>query len=349
MTVGQKRYPSVSILISDYNKGEKVKRNLDALLMQNYPNFRILILDNGSSDNTSKILSEYKDARISLFRLEKNCGAAGGNQFLLERVATDYFMYIDADDWLIGEEAIANFVESALSHDADMTFLRHKIYKNENDVSAAAFKGSKENVFVGKDLIKYVLDPQCLYPTTRLFGSEDLGTHWGVLIKTSSVRVNGALVKHDWELYSVGVFEDFLFICKCLKAVKKCCVIDKFAYMLNREGESTTANGSDKSYIRNETFISLGEIWKNISDLDSETRTAFAYFFSQLFPFCLDASNLKEFRQLFRSYKKAPFFSEAKKLVLKSRALKSRKKAMLKHPYAAYFYKKLRKKASHKQ
>ena len=66
----------VSVLISIYNGEPYIKKSLKSILEQSYKNIEVLIIDDGSTDQTSKICKSYQDndSRIKLFRNETNIG-----------------------------------------------------------------------------------------------------------------------------------------------------------------------------------------------------------------------------------------------------------------------------------
>lgn len=103
----------VDILLATYNGEKYLKPQLDSILNQTYSNFRLLISDDFSSDNTRKILEEYskKDKRIILYFQNKNLGVIKNFEFLLKKVENEYYMFSDQDD--IWKE---NKIEESLKH-----------------------------------------------------------------------------------------------------------------------------------------------------------------------------------------------------------------------------------------
>lgn len=90
----------VDILLATYNGEKYLKEQLDSILNQTYSNFRLLISDDCSSDNTRKILEEYKDKdnRIVIYFQDENLGVIKNFEFLLKQVKSAYYMFSDQDD-----------------------------------------------------------------------------------------------------------------------------------------------------------------------------------------------------------------------------------------------------------
>ena len=91
---------NVDILLATYNGEKYLRSQLDSILSQTYKNFRLLVSDDCSSDNTRSILEEYKekDERIILYFQETNQGVIKNFEFLLNKVESEYYMFSDQDD-----------------------------------------------------------------------------------------------------------------------------------------------------------------------------------------------------------------------------------------------------------
>jgi len=77
------KYPKVSILWVNYNSMNFINlalRSLQALADLDYPNYEVIVVDNGSTDGSYNIIKSFSERkRFKLIRLEKNTGFTGGN------------------------------------------------------------------------------------------------------------------------------------------------------------------------------------------------------------------------------------------------------------------------------
>ena len=91
---------SVDILLATYNGEKYLKEQIESILNQTYSDFRLLISDDCSSDNTKEILKEYKkkDSRIVLYFQQENLGVIKNFEFLLNKVESKFYMFSDQDD-----------------------------------------------------------------------------------------------------------------------------------------------------------------------------------------------------------------------------------------------------------
>lgn len=96
----------VDILLATYNGEKYLREQINSILNQTYTEFRLLISDDGSTDETRAVLEEYKnkDSRIEVFFQENNLGVVKNFEFLLEKVEAKYYMFSDQDDiWKEGK------------------------------------------------------------------------------------------------------------------------------------------------------------------------------------------------------------------------------------------------------
>ena len=92
--------PRVSIGMPVYNGENFLRSALDSILQQDYADFELIISDNASQDATEKICREYaaKDSRVRYYRNEKNIGASGNFNRLLELARGEFFKWAAHDD-----------------------------------------------------------------------------------------------------------------------------------------------------------------------------------------------------------------------------------------------------------
>ncbi len=88
----------VSILLCSYNAGDYIISTIQSILDQTLWDFELLILDNGSKDETIKNIEHFQDIRIQLFRSQENLGPYEGLNFLLKKAIGIYIAIQDHDD-----------------------------------------------------------------------------------------------------------------------------------------------------------------------------------------------------------------------------------------------------------
>lgn len=90
---------TVCVVMPVYNGAKTIMLAIKSLLYQTYPNWNCVIVNDGSKDNTKKILDTITDKRFRIIHLEKNRGRGFARQVALEKAEGDYLTYLDADDF----------------------------------------------------------------------------------------------------------------------------------------------------------------------------------------------------------------------------------------------------------
>lgn len=121
----------VSIIIPIYNSEKYLKRCIDSVISQTYKNLEIILVNDGSTDNSVNICNEYvkQDSRIKLISKE-NGGLSSARNKGLEYVTGDYVFYLDSDDYL-SKKCIETLVKYIIKYDADISIIK-MMYISEN-------------------------------------------------------------------------------------------------------------------------------------------------------------------------------------------------------------------------
>ena len=116
MQINTKKRPIVSIIMAAYNAEKYIVEAIESVLFQTYSNWELIITDDFSNDETSKIIDEYKkkDNRIKSIRLDKNSGQAIARNKAIEKSLGKYLAILDADDIALPNRLITQveFLES---------------------------------------------------------------------------------------------------------------------------------------------------------------------------------------------------------------------------------------------
>jgi len=112
--------PLITILVPVYNAGDYLHQCLDSIVGQTYQNLQVVLVDDGSTDDSWQICQEYasKDKRVEAYHQE-NQGVAAARNALLEHVRGDYVIWVDSDDW-IEPDMIEFLVSQANNSGADV-------------------------------------------------------------------------------------------------------------------------------------------------------------------------------------------------------------------------------------
>ena len=156
--------PKVSIIVPVYNVELYLSRCIESILAQSFTNFELLLIDDGSPDNSGKICDDYakKDSRIRVFH-KKNGGVSSARNLGLDNAQGEWIAFVDSDDW-VGDNLLDGFVSSDLSADLIIqgfyaknwpyskttkeinVSLKEYLFKNENIVECINYLHISHNI-----------------------------------------------------------------------------------------------------------------------------------------------------------------------------------------------------------
>lgn len=90
--------PLISIIIPTYNHSKLLPRAIESVLKQKFKDWELIIVDDGSKDNTKEIINKYKDIRIK-YHYQKNSGVASAMNTGFDMATGNFFAWLDADNY----------------------------------------------------------------------------------------------------------------------------------------------------------------------------------------------------------------------------------------------------------
>ena len=201
----------ISIIVPIYNAEKKLRRCVESILLQTFSDFELILVDDGSSDNSLAICDELqlKDSRIRVFHKE-NSGSSSTRNFGIKKAKGEYLTFSDADDcveptWL--EKMITNI------HDTDLViqgYICHQI----------GMAPTKQNI-----ANNYVFCNNYSSICFDLLKTAHMGYLWSMLFKSEIIR------KYHIFFYENMTFhEDLDFILRYLLHTKSFKTIDACGY-----------------------------------------------------------------------------------------------------------------------
>lgn len=154
----------VSVIMATYNRGNSIKRAIDSALNQSFKNFELIIVDDGSSDNTKEIVNNINDDRVSYYYKE-NGGQSSARNYGIKKAKGKYIMFLDDDDEYV-EDALERILKKIKETDLKWIYCTQylSVRKNE-EVLINRGNGIKGNVY------KYLLGGNFL-GTGEIFSKE---------------------------------------------------------------------------------------------------------------------------------------------------------------------------------
>ena len=123
---------AVSICMPVYNVGRYLNQCLESISQQTFRDFEVIMVDNGSTDNSFEICQEYvfRDSRFKLYH-QSNFGVATARNTCLKHMYGEFVAWIDGDDW-VEKDYLETLVNLQTNTNADIIHMGFKSYRNDN-------------------------------------------------------------------------------------------------------------------------------------------------------------------------------------------------------------------------
>lgn len=110
----------ISIIVPVYNVEKYLSKCVESIVAQTFSDWELLLIDDGSKDNSGALCDEYADAddRVSVFHKE-NGGVSSARNLGLEKACGDWVMFVDADDW-ISNDCLEICLHEAIENDLQL-------------------------------------------------------------------------------------------------------------------------------------------------------------------------------------------------------------------------------------
>ena len=257
----------LSIIIPVYNAEKVISNCIHSILVQNYDNIELLLINDGSTDHSGAICEQFaqQDSRIRVVH-QKNQGVSAARNHGIQLAEGDFLFFVDADD-----QIEKNFFYSISPFLAD------------NDMICW---GSHNISPQGKHLGSYILP---MMDTTKqtiadiiytLIQTGIFGYVWSFCIKKDLIKQHHISFREDFTLH-----EDFLFCCDILMHVTHICTLNKqlYRYIINDKGKSLRSKIPDNCIEIALTRISTAEKLFTIIQMENRKREKILSFWKYSF------------------------------------------------------------------
>lgn len=257
----------ISIIVPIYNVEKKLNRCLISLQNQTYKNIEVLLINDGSTDNSEEICLKYvkNDNRFKYLK-KSNGGLSSARNFGISNAKGKYIYFIDSDDYC--ESNLLEILITAMGDNVQITSCGYYIdYPNES------FSIKKNYSKTGK------LEKKDFF--LNIDSEEMLNVVWNKLYDLDIIKKNNLKFK-----LNMMPGEDLIFNCEYLKLINNGVCCNKLVYHYMRENDETLVNKYDENLIQKVKFfiknkesllVSL-EVEKNIfMEIISNTTIIYAF------------------------------------------------------------------------
>lgn len=197
--------PAVSIIIPCYNSEKWIVDSLQSIYNQTYKNFEVIVIDDGSEDNTNKIVQEFDSSII--YKYQKNKGPAAARNLGVKIAKGDYIAFLDSDD--LWEK---NKLEKQLSYlnknkEVDL-ILTNVTVVNEN--GSFLFHHDNNVPSDKEELIRAFFLGKIVMNTPTIFMKKEVFNEVGGFIESLPLREDHFFLMVVSKRYKVGHIKDYL-------------------------------------------------------------------------------------------------------------------------------------------
>lgn len=126
-----------SIIVPTYNREKLLKKCIESVLNQTYQNFELIVVDDGSTDNTKKLVKSYNDDRLKYYEND-NHGIAYSRNFGIEKATGDYLFFLDSDDYV--DYDFLDVVDKNIKKNDILIFDYREIFEKNNVIKENRFE-----------------------------------------------------------------------------------------------------------------------------------------------------------------------------------------------------------------
>ncbi len=192
--------PKISVIVPVYNVEQYLPRCIDSILAQTVTNFELLLIDDGSKDNSSKICDEYaeKNKHIHVFH-KKNGGVSSARNVGLENAKGEWIAFIDSDDYIKND-----YLESFFKY-GKLDLYTHVIqgfyvFDNKgiiNNTNKSLLYSHYKYINIKSNKYNPAIEKYRLFQRTEV---------WGKLFSLSLIKSNNIRFDERIKVYEDGIF-----------------------------------------------------------------------------------------------------------------------------------------------
>ena len=278
----------LSIIVPIYNVEKYLKRCIDSILSQTYIDFEAILIDDGSSDQSGRIIDEYAktDERIVAIH-QKNKGVSAARNAGLQVAKGEYIGFVDPDDWIEPDmySVLLDMMDSEHCDIASCSWMAN----DENGVETPYSSGLSSALMSREEYMKHLFD---MPPTVA-------GSVWSKVIRRDIIR-------SDF-LEKYVICEDNHFVAQCCVNIKRAVYINKPLYHIFLRQNSTIRKEPGKVVLGLAARRDIIEIAKRVNE-DCADK-AELLFLDQCIYFC---DKLKNDEYTYRSIARKEFLTYIK-------------------------------------
>lgn len=231
-----------SIIVPIFNVSAYVRKCIESIVNQTYQNLDIILVDDGSTDDSGDICDKYadKDSRIRVVH-KKNGGLVSARKAGINVAEGVYSLYVDGDDWI--EE---DYIEIVSKHvinkpDAIISLGHTREYSGNQIINYSEGTDTEHRFYSGSEIEKIIIEN--FIPLDKFFSSPIPNCIWCYVCKTEVLRLCQNMIND-----SITMAEDLACALRVILNCKSVCLLDSYKYHYLQH-ENSMVKENDNKYI----------------------------------------------------------------------------------------------------
>lgn len=264
----------VSIIVPVYNTASYLRECMDSILCQTYENLEIILINDGSTDESGAICDEYviRDKRVQVFH-QKNIGVSSARNLGIEKATGKYLQFVDSDD-VLSPNITKFLVDQLESNEVQLAICNVEHFSSIPDLPLSL---NIRNIIPGiKSVSSFAILPCDINDKRYGHGFHEIACPY------ARIFVRDIVVRFEIR-FPVDVFftEDVVFVYAYLSKIEKICSSDKVFYYYREHSTNSTSRQlcSEKDWASNfsrsyRLLVKILNSWPNVDEDIKETALA---------------------------------------------------------------------------
>jgi len=247
--------PKISIIVPIYNVEPYLRKCIESILKQTFTDFELILINDGSTDNSPIICNEYAatDNRVVVIH-KKNAGVSAARNAGLEIAKGEWVGFMDSDDWC-DPEMYKFLFNNAIQHGVDISVCDYsRYYKDENILYSDKNEHPGETIESNDAILKIILKETTVGLPT-------------ILVKKELFSYNSGMFRFDEK---ISFSEDRLLYYCLLKKSKKIYFSEKALYYYRCRTDSVTS--TRKNIGITPQFITLFDAYEKMIKMENDIK-----------------------------------------------------------------------------
>ncbi len=277
-----------SVIVPVYNVEKYIANCLDSILSQSFDDYEVLIINDGSPDNSQEIIDGYVERNPEKIKgfVKENGGLSDARNYGVKRAEGEYIVFVDSDDYL-APDMLEKLGEEINKNEPDIIGINCHMVDKEGNIFWGMTKPVRQNISGEEAIVSLVFNKECFEPA------------WSYIYKKSFWDENG------FE-YMKGIYhEDFALTPLVILKGKKISFLDYYGYFYVSNQEGITKNLNPEkirrlAYDLLKGYDYLVSEYKKIELKDEYCGKLFMHYISSSVIVKLEGLNDKELKNEYR-------------------------------------------------